>query len=199
MRVPIGRPKSRSRRVWMRLVFVVLTLGAIACSDAGTGDRSGDQDLGVGRGSKACRDWQDAICDYASDRCEMFSRKACDLQYQGATCKSDAVASRCAAQLDAASCGRAPESCVLDVVGDPGPAARACDGLFDAFCERSVSCGVSESNEACRAEPEVQAIDCGQAIAYRLDYERCLDETKALECELLLLPEVCDNVIILHD
>jgi len=182
----------------MRLGLVALAFAVVACSDAGAADR-GDMDVGVGRGSKACRDWQDAICDYASDRCSMFPREACDQQYQGASCKSDAVASRCAAQLDASRCGRAPETCVLDVVGDPGPAARACDALFDTFCDRSMACGLSTSKEACLADPAVQSIDCGKAIAYRLDYEECIQQTETLDCELLLLPQICDDVIVLRD
>jgi hypothetical protein len=184
-----------SRRVSMRFLLAALTFGVVACSNAGSVDRS-ESDSGAGRGTKACRDWQDAICDYAADRCEMLSRKTCDQQYQGATCKSDAAASRCATQLDQSACGRAPDTCALNVVADPGPAARACDRFLDAYCERYVSCGLFKTAEACRADPAVTSIDCGKAIAYNLDYEACFEEAQALECEVLVLPQICLSVIV---
>jgi hypothetical protein len=184
-----------SRRVWMRLLLVAVTLGIVACSNAVSRGR-GDSDSGVGRGTKACRDWQDAICDYAADRCHMLSRDTCDQQYQGATCKSDAAASSCATQLDKSACGRAPEGCSLTGVADPGPAARACDQLFDAFCERYISCGLFETTEACRADPSVMIVDCAKAIAYNLDYEACFEEAQALQCDVLMRPQICRRVIV---
>jgi hypothetical protein len=172
----------------MRLIVVAATLCAFACTNA---------DPPKGRGTPACQQWQDALCDYAVG-CGAMTRKDCDAQYQGVTCKSDDVATNCADKFRQSSCGHAPTSCDLDGIADPGPAARACDQLVQRFCERSVMCGISDTQDACLMTPAVQGIDCGKAIAYRLAYEQCLEEVQTLDCTLLQLPNVCNDVIILR-
>jgi hypothetical protein len=67
---------------------------------------------------------------------------------------------------------------------------------LDAYCERYVSCGLFETAEICRADPSVKRVDCGKAIAYNLDYEACFEEAQALQCDVLLLPQICLSVIV---
>jgi hypothetical protein len=64
------------------------------CGGDDRGDESTDSG-GNGRGTAACQDWQDAICDFAADRCGAISRSQCDRQYQGIECATDAKASEC--------------------------------------------------------------------------------------------------------
>lgn len=145
-----------------------------------------------GRGSAACRIWQDSVCDWA-DRCEALTRDACDEQFQAVTCRSDEQARECSRQFDAAGCTSLPPRCGLDAIADPAPAAKACAMLTSAICKRSAMCGLSESEEACL---EREGVDCSRSIAFTLDYETCIEEVEQLECEVLLIPEICESVII---
>ncbi|HEX4355168.1 MAG TPA: hypothetical protein VHZ95_19685 [Polyangiales bacterium] len=114
------------------------------------------------------------------------------------TCRSDDVARSCAHNFNESRCGRASASCDLDSVADPEPAMRACDDLVQHFCARSVSCGVSATQDDCLATPTVMGIDCSKAIAYRLAYEACFQQVDTLDCTVLELPEICSDVIILR-
>jgi hypothetical protein len=146
-----------------------------------------------GRGTAACRIWQDSVCDWAT-RCEAaITREDCDAQFQGVTCRSDDVANRCSDQFEEAACQRLPSNCSMDQVADPTPAAKACAKLTSLICEHSVSCGVSTSVEACLQESK---IDCSRSIAYTLDYEKCISDVKKLGCDVIVVPEICDSVII---
>ena len=174
----------------MRWLVVGVTVWIAACHDSARG-----------RGSEACREWQDALCTYAADRCGAMTREDCDAQYRGITCKSDAIASECAAEFDAARCGFAPARCDLDGVADPAPAMQACQRLFAHLCERAVECSAFESVEDCTSSEAVQAIDCSRAIAYSLRYESCYDTVQAIACgdlaDELRLPPGCSDVITL--
>jgi hypothetical protein len=172
--------------------MVTVALCAAACTH--TENQSSDQ----GRGSAACHAWQDAVCDYAADRCGAMTRSECDSQYQAVTCQSDDAARSCADDFNTSRCGRASASCDLDAIADPAPATRACDDLVQHFCARSVSCGASETQDACLATPTVKGIDCGKAIAYRLAYEQCFQQVDTLDCTVLELPPICSDVIILR-
>lgn len=145
-----------------------------------------------GRGSAACRIWQDSVCDWA-DRCEALPRDACDEQFQAVTCRSDDTANECSRQFDAASCQIVPARCGLDAIADPAPAARACAALTSAICKRSAMCGLSQSEEDCLKR---EMVDCSRSVAFTLDYETCIDEVEKLECGVFVIPEICESVII---
>jgi len=145
-----------------------------------------------GRGSAACRIWQDSVCDWA-DRCEALTREACDEQFQGVTCRSDDAAKECSRQFDGASCQVVPPRCGLDAIADPAPAAKACAALTSSVCERSVTCGYSETEEDCLKR---ESVDCSRSIAFKLDYETCLDEIDTVKCDVFVIPEICASVII---
>jgi hypothetical protein len=173
--------------------FVVLAVAMlVACRDSDPMSSPSQ-----GRGTQACRDWQDAICAYAT-HCGAATREECDKQYEGVTCKSDSIAESCQKIFENSACGRAAASCDLNGVADPGPAARACDALIERFCDQGVTCGVWNTQEDCRADPSVAPIDCGHAIAYGLDYEACLAEIPSLDCTLFQLPALCENVIVMQ-
>ena len=181
------------RQLWGACVVLAL----FACG--GNDDVGPRETPDEGRGSAKCRLWQDSICDWA-ERCEAVAeRKLCDEQFQGVTCKSDAVASKCADAFDEASCQSLPPRCGLDEVADPVPAAEACDTLTSRFCEHATECGVGASKEACLAATNV---DCSRSIAVKLNYENCLETVDELQCEDMngplpvMLPEVCERVII---
>jgi hypothetical protein len=55
---------------------------------------------------------------------------------------------------------------------------------------------VTSSKDACLDLPEVRALDCSAAIAFRLDFESCLEEIDQIQCEIIVLPMICNNVII---
>jgi hypothetical protein len=170
----------------MRELWGALIVALVACG----GGRETPTD---GRGTAACRIWQDSVCDWAI-RCEAsFTREACDDQFQGATCRSDDKANACSKQFDGAGCQSVPPNCSLDDVADPAPAAKACDALTRLICERSVTCGQFTSEDACVNESK---IDCSRSIAFTLDYEECIDDVKQLECDVLVVPEICDSVIV---
>lgn len=176
----------------MRAVVFVLVLvlcGSPGCAGAAAHSASG------GRGSPECRKWQNAVCGYA-ERCGAIEHKDCDPQYQGVVCKSDDSALSCADQLENASCGHANASCDLDAVADPGPARAACEVLINTYCARATDCGAEENREHCLTSPEVAAIPCDDAIAFRLEFDSCIQQLEGLDCATFKLPDLCRSVIV---
>jgi hypothetical protein len=175
----------------MRLLnALATTFLLLSCAHEGPNQRA-DQ----GRGTEACRIWQDAICDHFADECNVVDRKQCDRQYQSVTCRSDDIADRCADMLKSADCGEARQDCLIDGVANPEPAQAACDSLVDTYCERSTACGVSDNKEKCKTTSSMLA-QCGKAVGYQLSYESCLEEIPNIDCSVLQLPEPCSDVIV---
>jgi len=174
----------------MRLHALATTLLLLGCS-ASAPDQRADQ----GRGSEACRIWQDAVCDHFADECDAVDRSVCDEQYQSVTCRSDEVARSCTRMLRGADCGEARPDCLIDGVANPEPAQAACDSLVESFCERSTVCGVSTSKQSC-LDSSSNLIQCGRAVGYQLSFESCLEEIPNIDCSILQLPEPCDDVIV---
>jgi hypothetical protein len=173
------------------LVLVIASLSvSVACAGTESNQRSN-----TGRGSEECHVWQDAACDHFADRCGALPRDICDEQYQSVTCRSDAVAKTCAAELKTAACGAATADCLIDSVADVQPATDACNSLFERFCERSTTCGASDSMDMCLADPNMTML-CLKAVGFRLDFEKCLDEIDMAACESFSLPQICSDVII---
>lgn len=148
-----------------------------------------------GRGSEACRIWQDAVCDHFADECGAVDRSLCDAQYQSVTCRSDAVAQSCTDMLRDADCGEARPECLIDGVANPAPAQAACDSLVDSYCERSTACGVSDSKDSCVSSSSM-LVQCARAVGYQLSFESCLSQIPSIECDVLRLPEPCSDVIV---
>jgi hypothetical protein len=136
--------------------------------------------------------WQDSICDWA-ERCQASTRRVCDDQFQGVTCKADEIASKCADAIDGADCDGIPPLCGPDEIADPAPAVHACELIFTRFCDRAVECGAITSRQACLA---VEKPDCSGAFSYGLDHEACLEEIDRVECEVLVRPAICARVIV---
>jgi hypothetical protein len=164
-----------------------------ACGDdaAGAGSASA-----LGRGSDACRDWQDAICDFAADECHKLARGTCDEQFQGVVCKSDDVASACSNQANKASCTTQPsESCDLSGVADPAPAVKSCTDMLDATCKWEITCDPTVDMATCQDELRTK-LNCDRAVAIKLRYEACMDGLAKLSCSAMALPADCTGVIV---
>jgi hypothetical protein len=176
----------------MRELWGAFAVALVACG-------GGRETPTEGRGTAACRIWQDSVCDWA-DRCESaLTREKCDVEYQGVVCRSDDMANQCARAFDSANCQAVPAWCGLDEIADPAPAAKACGALRSLMCRRSITCGASTTEAACmKANP----IDCSLAIAFTLDYESCIDSVQMVDCDVLVPegtlvpPELCLPVIV---
>jgi hypothetical protein len=171
----------------MREIWGAFAVALVAC---GGGGRETPVE---GRGSAACRNWQDSVCDWASRCNPTLSRDSCDSQFQAVTCKSDSRASECTNEFDGAGCNTVPDRCDLDAIADPTPATKACDELTGLLCQHSVDCGMATTREDClKGRP----FDCSRSVAYTLDYEACIDELGDLDCKSADVPEICRTVII---
>jgi hypothetical protein len=169
------------RELWGALVVALV----VACG--------GGRDVPTeGRGTAACRLWQDSVCDWAV-RCEASTRDVCDEHFQGVTCRSDEAANQCSHDIDSASCRTVPPQCAPDAIADPAPAVKACAALTSAVCKHDVTCGYSPSEEECLAR---ESVDCSRSIAFTLDYEACIDEVENLGCDTRGRPDVCVSVIV---
>lgn len=171
----------------------VLALGWLPIVLWGCGDDGGD-DRERGRGSAACQDWQDAICDFAADMCGGVSREQCDRQYRGFECETDAKASECANMLNDASCGSAAQ-CDWRDVANTRPAVEKCGRLVEAICGYEVRCGGADAAE-CMGRRELELGDCSLAIGATMEYESCLQTVESAPCAKPLdLQSACGGVL----
>jgi hypothetical protein len=167
--------------------WLVIGLWGAGC---GGGDDGDDQ---TGRGTAACRDFQDAMCDFASDRCGAIDRATCDATFRGIECKSDEQASACANALNEASCGTgAPSACQLEMLVDRAPAIEACQTVTQAICDHNAMCGAPMVD--CAASLAAMGGDCNQALSVDLRYELCLEAIDSLACGSPV-PAMCMQVI----
>jgi hypothetical protein len=172
----------------MRYACAWLLVLAAACGDDDDGD-----DSGPGRGSAACQDWQDAICDFASGECRALDRATCDDNFKSVTCNSDARATECSNAFNSGSCMAPPPNCDLSDLADPAPARQACEQLLSRLCTHVVDCGMA-TEAACLQEART-AVDCSRAIGHSLGFEACIAEIDTLACTVVALPDACDDVI----
>jgi hypothetical protein len=153
-----------------------------------------DDDEPRGRGTAACRDFQDAVCDFAADQCRASDRGTCDSVFQGVECKSDSAASACANGLNDAVCGGAASSCDLSQIIDTQPAIDRCHTLIGMLCGHLADCGQVPSREQCEATPAMLGVDCAQAASASLRYEDCIAKLDGLACGAQV-PSECNKVI----
>jgi len=171
----------------MRMLLGWLLGGALLAAACGD-----DEDAAQGRGSPACQDFQDAICDFGADRCGASSRAECDQSFQGIECKSDAAATACANALNAATCGQPASGCDLGAIIDPQPAITRCETLVDAVCDHLMKCSQVSDRATCEAAT-TNGLNCTQAVSASLSYERCLEQL-AGACGTSL-PSSCQGAI----
>ncbi len=173
------------------VTFVGLIGALCGCGGADTSPQDG--------ATMACRDFQDAYCDYAVD-CEQLDRETCDDIYRGIECRSDKAADACSNALDDAECGAAaPEACSLSAVADPAPAMAKCARYIDVTCERVVGCGQIATLDQCRSEAlekmgSAGYLNCDAAFSASPRFEACIDELKDAACGTPL-PPACRSVI----
>jgi hypothetical protein len=181
--------------VWLgriaRSSLVSITL-LLACSSSSSGPGGGAGPKG--RGSPACNQWQTAVCAWAT-KCGSPIGASCQDQANSITCTSDDKAQTCANTLNNAACTSPPVGCDLRDLADPAPAVAACNQFVDEVCAWSVRCDPSTTAESCRAQL-MTTVDCTKVIGFKLGFEQCMTETKALACTATTLPMVCSGVLI---
>ena len=160
----------------------------------GCSSSSGD-DAPKGRGDDACHQWQSAVCAWGT-RCGASTTvmDTCKAQAPGITCKSDDLATSCAASLKSNACTTPPTGCDLRDLADPAPAVTACGQYLDAVCTSIERCGGSTKAE-CLADPQFADL-CTGVIGFKLSFEQCLGQLKTIACTAASLPDTCSGVIL---
>ncbi len=173
-------------------LFVLM--GAVAMSACG--DDSGGDSGPPGRGSVACQDWQDAICDFAVG-CGAVDRTTCDSQYKGVECLSDQEASECSNAFNDADCAGPPLACDISDIADPAPAVDKCNTFMQRTCELQNECSdqFATLDECLTALEAASGLSCEDAIAVELGYEDCLAALDGLDCRSAIMLDQCEGVI----
>jgi hypothetical protein len=150
-----------------------------------------------GRGTAACQEWQQSLCNWAS-RCNLQDITTCATQNQQIECSSDTTAANCATSFDSASCSTVPAGCnVTDTNGvvNAAPAIQGCNDWVDAICSKAVSCGAYGTTSACQTDMQ-SSLDCSTAIGLGLHFQDCMTQTAALTCSSTSTPAVCEDTIL---
>jgi hypothetical protein len=170
-------------------IAAVLALAlAMGCS----GDDGGNAGPS-GRGTPTCNDWQAAVCEWLV-KCPVTGAASCD-QVKGIACKSDPEAARCAGALRSASCTTPPSRCDLSDLADRAPALKACNDYKETACTRLDECKTITHDECLQ---QLMGLDCSRAVGVMLGYEQCITEMKSLACGSMMVPAVCNGVILLQ-
>jgi len=127
--------------------------------------------------------------------CGSPNASSCPEQANAITCASDAKANSCANTITNSPCTTPPVGCDVRDVADPAPAVAACNQFLDEVCAWNTRCDPSTTAEACRAQL-VTTVDCTKVIGFKLGFEQCMTEVKALACGTMMLPAVCDGVLL---
>lgn len=175
------------------LAFGALAVTALSCSDAMEDETESEA---RGRGSAACREWQDALCDWAADQCDGMSRATCDRQAQGVECASDADAEACTATLRAAPCDEPATECGVLAMADREPAEQACEEYAQVVCAAEERCGMAVASVC--TETMIDQLRCSSAYGVALDYEACIHLLQIRECTDPL-PAICDTVLLVEE
>lgn len=180
----------------MTRVASSIAIGLLLSALYGCGNDDGGGET-AGRGTDACQEWQDAICDFAADKCKGISRSDCEDNYYGVTCKSDKQASDCVAKLKTLSCYNAPIGCDITDVADPKPAIDDCNRFFREFCQKAIECGASATVDECVDQSQANAsVSCDEAIAVGPTYDKCMDDIGDMSCTASDMPDSCTDVIL---
>ncbi len=179
-----------SARKWVLGAFALVALG---CSPPAEDEAESEP---PGRGSAACREWQDALCDWAADQCDGMGRGTCDRQAQAVACTSDAEAQACAAVLREASCDDPATECGVLAVADRDPAEEACEEYARVVCAAEERCGMAVAS-VCTATL-IDQLRCTAAYGVALDYEACIYRIEIRDCTDSL-PAICDTVLLVEE
>jgi len=175
-----------------------LAVGAVALAVLGCAPAAEDEEEtgALGRGTAACREWQDALCDWAADQCAGMSRSACDRQAQAVACSSDAEARACTVILREASCDEPETECGVLAMADRDPAVQACEEYAEVVCAAEERCGTSVASSC--TGPLIGQLRCADAYGVTLDYEACLYRLETLGCTDAF-PSICDTVVLVEE
>jgi hypothetical protein len=169
-------------------------IGCLLCASATLAGCGGDDDSVERRGSPACQDFQDAVCDFGADRCKTIDRAVCDANLAGSECVSDQRASACANALNTTTCGQPVADCDLLQIIDRKPAVEACNQVFTALCKHQVTCNQIPTVEACVAALKATGFDCAQAVAVEPGFDECLAQSEHAPCSEAA-PSACRGVV----
>jgi hypothetical protein len=210
-----GRPWAHgfSSRASQREVRVTLLGAALAASVLVVGclgkpvpNRNGSSGGGATGGRSAsdpdvdpgsCDAWKVAYCN-AVAACNAFeSEESCKVRVGYVQCLEDAPVGDCADEMDAAvekeRCEDLPQDCGPSDIADRTYPNRACNDLYEAFCERSLFCGTASDLESCQSG--LNATDpCSSFTAVLPTYDDCLAGVKELACQEQT-PASCTGVL----
>ena len=178
-----------------RLALGALTLALLGCSPPADDEEEDGISGPPGRGSEACQQWQDALCDWAADQCDGMARATCDRQAKGVRCSSDSAAVECTATLSAASCDDPATECGVLSMADREPAEQACEEYAQVVCAAEERCGMAVAS-VCTAAL-IDQLHCSAAYGVALDYEACLHLLETRECTDAF-PAICDTVLLVE-
>lgn len=143
--------------------------------------------------SSTCLTYQDSICDFLVDRCNLVtSRTDCDNDYRARFCQDDAVVESCLDALPSATCDGVPAPC--QSVNNTQPAIDDCNSIVALFCQQEETCTIMSQSE-CIAQSAV-TLDCSKAVGITSGASACQAAIKAAPCETAnVLPAACTNVV----
>jgi len=178
------------RRFLQPLLSVVLAI-VVSCDSEDDGSESAERE----RGSEICRQWHDAICEWAADKCGIMKRADCDADYNSVFCVDDEVVAQCVNQLSNASCMSPPIGCDITDIGNPQEGSHWCERYLEAVCQVDVRCGASTTIEECKV---VSGIDCSDVIGADSEFEDCIQELENLRCGDPV-PYICQGVVVIAE
>lgn len=176
-------------RTWRWVCSLGLGVFAFACGDDGGGG-SNASDVGPGRGTDACQDWQDAVCQKAKE-CDADEAQ-CLQNYRAFECISDVKAKQCTLAWQNQAACQAPADCDFAEVADPAPAQQRCQEFKEVLCAASARCENTVEAD-CLANAEIE-LPCDFALGTGLGYEECITTLKGT-C-VTELPKICEGVVL---
>jgi hypothetical protein len=176
-----------------KLVLGALALAVLGCSPPAEDE---EETEAPGRGTAACREWQDALCDWAADQCDGMGRGTCDRQAQAVACTSDAEAEACTAVLRDSSCDDPATDCGVLAMADREPAVEACEEYAEVVCAAEERCGMAVAS-VCTAGM-IDQLRCADAYGVALDYDACIYRLEIRGCTDDF-PAICDTVLLVEE
>ncbi|MFO0568300.1 MAG: hypothetical protein U0263_21745 [Polyangiaceae bacterium] len=181
-----------------RALGVSMVASALAggCSGSSSGDGGGAGNEYASKRSATCKSWQDAMCDFISDKCSGQARPDCDELYQSLFCKDDATMQACIDKLGTASCPSPlapPAECKQ--INDAQPVVDFCKDFAHEVCAWGVRCKETSDQAACESSALADlASTCSAGVGLSATADQCLSDLKSNACSGQS-PTSCKGVI----
>ncbi|GEM_PF-1718690 len=186
-----GFHHQRRRPIYTGSLVVAWSI-VLGCSSGDDDKKVTAVDWTAGRGSDACRQWQEAFCTSLTE-CGLTELSQCASQVQTVTCASNQTAADCAAAIEASGCSGVPTGCGSTDIADRGWAREACTDYLTAICTHDAGCGSTVAVADCVANMQDDS-NCEQAIGVKLNYEDCLARINSAACSATM-PTECRSLI----